>query len=180
MLMAEIREFNAAKFFCGIIVAPGIDPREYELPLAERLGPVDIRSELLPFDFTDYYTTQMGSELCRIFLAFNRLRSPQELPEIKIFTNGLEKIVSGKHSGSRVVNIDPGYITEASMVLASAKPFSHRIPLANGIYGQLEYMFGREGVRFLPWTFPEYRSEKVVGFFTDLRRIYRSQLAGKM
>ena len=62
------------------------------------------------------------------------------------------------------------------MVLASAKPFAHRVPLSGGIHAQLEYLFRHGEACFLEWTFPEYRRSEVVGFFLKLRERYRELL----
>jgi hypothetical protein len=174
--MADISQFTPVKYFCGILLPPAVTLESVEKELSVRLGMVDLRSEALPFTYTDYYYRQMGSGLLRCFVAFEELRDPQELPEIKVFSNAVEDELSSRLGQGRAVNIDPGYLSEASLVLASAKPFAHRIPLSGGIYGQLEYLFTRQGVRFLPWSFPEYRSDPVVSFFLELRKVYRRQL----
>jgi hypothetical protein len=77
---------------------------------------------------------------------------------------------------SRPVNLDPGYLDLAHMVLASAKPFAHRIPLSDGIHAQLEYLFRAGGIEFLEWTFPEYRLDRVTDFFLLIRRRFHEQL----
>jgi hypothetical protein len=63
--------------------------------LMERLeahfGPVDLVSRWLPFDFTDYYTREMGTPLYRRMVAFKRLVDQEALPDIKHLTNALEK-----------------------------------------------------------------------------------------
>lgn len=174
--MAKAQEFQLVKYFCGILTAAGQPLTPVENKLVSTLGPVDFRSEAIRFTFTDYYSEQMGSEIERRFVSFEALRDPSELSEIKRLTNRIEEDVSEHASLPRPANIDPGYLTEANMVLASAKPFAHRLPLSAGIYGQLEYLFTRSGVRFLDWTFPEYRSKVVVDFFLELRNIYRTQL----
>jgi len=62
--------------------------------LMERLeahfGPVDLVSRWLPFDFTDYYTREMGTPLYRRMVAFKRLVDQEALPDIKHLTNALE------------------------------------------------------------------------------------------
>ncbi len=44
---------------------------------------------------------------------------------MKIETNNIED--SYAKDKNRIVNIDPGYITPANVILASTKDFSHRI-----------------------------------------------------
>ena len=176
MPVAERLQFTPAKFFCAVLLTPLVPADLVYNKLSENLGRVDLMSTAIPFTYTDYYSSQMGSSLERRFVAFQPLRCPSELPAVKIFTNKLEGEISEGFPLTRAVNLDPGYVTEASMVLASAKPFSHRLALAEGIYGQLEYLFSRREIRFLDWTFPEYRTDRVKSFFLELRKMYREQL----
>jgi hypothetical protein len=103
--MAEPKPFIPVKLICGIIA-----PREPIICRAvERLvfmyGPADSRSPLFTFHFTDYYEKQMGTNLKRMFLSFQRLIEPARLSEIKHQTNCLErdtvrKIFGGSHDQS--------------------------------------------------------------------------------
>ncbi len=70
----------------------------------------------------------------------------------------------------RPVNIDPGYLTASALVMATAKDFAHRIPLAGGIYAHLEFLFTRTGVRTLDWTYPDLRREPAQGYLRAVGR----------
>jgi len=140
-------------------------------------GPVDLESPAFPFNLTDYYEKEMGPGLLRRFLSFRSLAGPECLADVKLAANGLEERVRQESGGSlRPVNIDPGYLTASALVMATAKDFSHRIPLAHGIYAHLELLFTRTDVRFLPWTYPDMRQEGVTTFFLGVRRAYLEQL----
>jgi hypothetical protein len=75
---------------------------------------------------------------------------------------------------SRPLNLDPGYLTEAKLVLASTKDRDHRVYLDRGIYAEvtLHYQRGR-GWQPRPWTYPDYRSEPYLQFFTRCRQYLR-------
>ncbi|MDP2914886.1 MAG: DUF4416 family protein [Candidatus Aminicenantes bacterium] len=177
--MAEIKPFSPVKLICGIISSEDRPFRRAEERLAALFGAVDSRSPRFEFDLTDYYETQMGKALKRGFLSFDRLIDPAGLSEIKIRTNALEKEIQREFKEDRrVVNLDPGYITPAALIMATAKDFSHRIPLQNGIYGHLEFLFTRTGIRRLGWTYPDFANEGYQKYFLDLRRRYRDQLKG--
>ena len=78
------------------------------------------------FDYTDYYTREMGAPLYRRTVAFKDLIDQKQLPDIKHLTNALESDYAA--AGGRVVNIDPGYLLLERFVLATGKnfsPFSH-------------------------------------------------------
>ena len=114
--------------------------------------------------FTDYYDAEMGGPgLRRGFLGFERLVDPSGLAAVKIRTNGLESEIAAEFDAGgrpghprRIVNLDPGYLTPAALIMATAKDFSHRIPLQDGIYGHLELLFTRTGIRRLEWTYPDF------------------------
>jgi hypothetical protein len=175
--MAQPEAFAPVKLVCGVIAG---DPSLYERArrlLVERHGPVDIESAAFGFDLTDYYDKEMGPGLTRRFMSFGRLIEPERLADIKVETNGLEervRVESGK--ALRAVNLDPGYLTASALVMATAKDFSHRIPLARGIYAHLEFLFTKTDVRSLDWTYPDMRRDGCKRFFLDLRAVYLGQL----
>ena len=120
----------------------------------------------------------MGKNLKRKFLSFASLISPEKLSEIKLRTNELEEEIRDElKEGRRVVNLDPGYLTQSALIMATAKDFAHRIPLQQGIYAHLELLFSKKSFKTLDWTYPDYRAEEYHNFFMEVRRIYLSQLA---
>jgi len=144
--------------------------------LVERFGPVDIASELIEFDFTDYYRRQMGPDLLRKFVAFERLIGPGELAPIKLATNDIEaKLAERLGDVPRPVNIDPGYVQSAKLVLASAKDFAHRVYLADGIYGEVTLQYRRGRWESSPWTFPDYGGGRYDGFLHAVRQRLKQQ-----
>jgi hypothetical protein len=148
--------------------------------MVEILGPVDERSPRFVFNATDYYAREMGSGLVRVFLSFRSLIEPERLAGLKLASNALEEAI-GRSLGSgapRVVNIDPGYLTRAALIMATTKDFSHRVPLADGIYAHLELLFARSGVRLLDWTYPDFRQPGYQDFFVGVRRCYLAELKG--
>jgi hypothetical protein len=140
-------------------------------------GAPDSHSPLFTFDLTDYYEKQMGKNLKRKFLSFHELIEPDRLSTIKQETNRLEEEIREEFSvPQRIVNLDPGYLTSASLIMATAKDFSHRVPLQNGIYAHLEFLFGKDKVRVLDWTYPDFRTKGYQDYFLGVRRLYLTQL----
>ena len=176
--MAEIKPFSPVKLICGIIASKEATFIKAEERLVQLFGPVDTASSLFIFNYTDYYEKQMGKGLKRKFLSFTDLISPEKLGEIKTQTNELEeKIREELKEGRRVINLDPGYLTKSALIMATAKDFAHRIPLQQGIYAHLELLFSKKTFKTLDWTYPDYRTEEYHKFFTEVRRIYLSQMA---
>ena len=168
------------KLICGIMASQERTIHRSEERLSQMYGNPDSRSPLFSFDFTDYYEKQMGKNLKRKFLSFQNLIEPERLSTIKKNTNTMEEEIRVDfQSDHRIVNLDPGYLTSASLIMATAKDFSHRIPLEDGIYAHLEFLFGRDEVRTLDWTYPDFKSKDYQAYFLDVRRLYLSQLKTK-
>jgi len=177
--MARPKPFAPVKLICGVIHAEDGFYDEARARLAALFGDVDLESPALPFDLTDYYNGEMGPGQRRRFMSFTRLVDPQDLPRIKLLTNDLERTIGAPAPGRRAVNLDPGYLTSSALVMATAKDFSHRIPLRDGIYAHLELLFARKGIRALDWTYPDLRREPPQAYFRAVRDIYLRQLRGR-
>jgi hypothetical protein len=169
--MATIRESEPVKLFVGMLSAHPEALDLAEAALAEALGPVDLRSERMPHEFTEYYRDEMGGPLVRYFVSIDRLVPPGDLARIKRLTNEIEaRIAAGRAwPVARPANLDPGYVAPSKLVLASAKDFSHRIYLDAGIYAEITLLYKRGCWLPQEWTFPDYRTEAYHRFFDTVR-----------
>jgi hypothetical protein len=175
--MGNAREPLAVKLFVGVLTSIPSTLPEVEERLAEIFGPIDSRSQPFPFDMTHYYDEEMGTPIYRYFLGFSELMHPSEIAATKIKTNDLESALAGIHSGvRRPVNLDPGYLEQSKIVLASTKNFFHRILISGGIYAEVTLHFQKGKWCCFPWTFPDYKSRRYDEFFSSLRDLYRRQL----
>jgi hypothetical protein len=134
-------------------------------------GPLALVSP--PFDFTetDYYAATMGIELKKQFLVPEQLIDPGQLADIKRQTNTWEAeyAAQGVHSEPRPLNLDPGYVTAAKLVLASTKDHAHRVYLHDGIFAEVTLAFRRRAWQTLEWTYPDYQRADYQEFFTCCR-----------
>ena len=146
--------------------------------LIQRLGPIDFTSELLPFTTTNYYEAEMGPDIYRQFISFERLVDAGTLAEMKLFTNAVEQnfTIKKPEGDARRVNLDAGYLTLAKLVLASTKNHAHRIYLCDGIYAEITLRFYRKTFQPLEWSYPDYRLPTYITIFNKIREIYRNQL----
>jgi len=175
--MAEAKPFIPVKYISGIIFSRPDILAEAEARLIDRLGAVDLRSPEFAFALTDYYEKQMGEGLSRVFLSFEELGPPERLSAVKLQTNAWEEEIRVKAGASlRIVNIDPGYLTASALFMATAKDFAHRVALRDGIYAHLELLFTRTGVRYLDWTYPDFRQDAHEAFFRAVRKKFLSQI----
>ncbi|HYK87218.1 MAG TPA: DUF4416 family protein [Acidobacteriota bacterium] len=175
--MGAIHRPQPVKLFIGVLSSvAGILP-EVECRLTAFLGHVDLRSEAFPFESTHYYDNEVGSPIRRNFLGFSDLIGPDQVAAIKVKTNELEAQLAEEFSQvQRPANLDPGYLEQSKIVLASTKNFYHRLYLSEGIYAEVTLHFEGGDWKALPWTFPDFRSGLYNVFFTELRNIYRDQL----
>lgn len=141
-------------------------------------GPVDFVSEALPFNFTRYYEPEMGSKLWRRVAGFEPLVMPDQLVPVKLWANR-EEARALNESGGRRVNIDPGILSASNFILATGKDYSHRIYLGEGVYGDLTLIFQKGNFSPLPWTYPDYASQPLLGLMELLRKRYLWQLKNK-
>jgi hypothetical protein len=92
---------------------------------------------------------------------------------MKLLTNEIEAAFLS--NGRRQVNIDPGYLTGANVILATTKNFDHRMYLGKGIYGDVHLRYRREKFHFNDWTYPDYKDMMVIDFFARLRKVYMKE-----
>ena len=142
--MGEIRVPEQVKLIAGIIVSSVLSKdvdllKSIEEELSALYGAIDSRSELIKFDNTDYYRDEMGDDLMRYWVSFDKLCSPENISRVKTGTNELEQKFSLRNK--RPINIDPGYITGAKLVLFSTKDYSHRIYIGNGINAEVTLIY---------------------------------------
>ena len=144
----------------------------------KRWGPVRLCSERFRFDQTDYYETSMGANLRKQFLVSESLFDPAELSHWKVETNQWEADFGDKHDyqESRPLNLDPGYLTEDKLVLASTKNHAHRIYVDNGIYAEITLQYRRREWQPCAWTYPDYRQPEFHHFFSVARDYLRQAL----
>jgi hypothetical protein len=176
--MGVIKIPSPVKLFSAILYSEALELHPVLEQLTLLLGNVDHRSPDYSFDFTDYYNDQMRPPLKKFFISFERLFNREEISQQKIKTNEIEKTysVQEKQKVLRLLNIDPGYLTQSKVVLATTKNFSHRIYLRDGIYAEVTLNYENGKFVFNPWTFPDYRAEGALTFFNELRNIYVAQL----
>lgn len=131
---------------------------------------------MITFDHTDHYQKEMGVNLKRQFISFQRLAKPEWLINLKCFAKRLERKLSvGSTKSKRQINIDPGYISAGKLVLATNKNHQHRIYLGKGIYAEVTLCFTKGCLRPYQWTYPDYRTEQYINVFNKIRNIYLTQ-----
>ena len=173
--MATAREFQKCALVMGILSTSEDRREEITTLLEDHFGPIEKKSPVLDFPYTDYYDSEMGSRPVRYLFLFRNLVDPSTLSEIKTQTNELEKLFAD-NTGNRKLNLDPGVLSLSSFILATCKDRSHRIPLKDGIYAETTLIYQDHGFQTLPWTYADYRSDEIRSILKDFRDTYRSEL----
>lgn len=129
------------------------------------------------FDFTEtrYYEPTMGTELKKRLAAF-AIVDPAMLPDAKIQSNLWEHEFreTNDYPEPRPLNIDPGYVTEAKLVLATTKDRDHRIYLRDGIYAEVTLYFRHGRWESSRWTYPDYQRPDYQQFLIECRDYLRT------
>jgi len=135
---------------------------------------IQLQSEELPFDKTDYYTREMGRELKRCFLSIEGLQSLGCSVDWKFKTLEIENLLS--FDGKRRINLDPGYLDFHRVVLLSGKEGPQKIYLRDGIWADLVLLKDKGGFRELAWTFPDLKDGFYNDFFMQVRAEYKAEI----
>ncbi len=165
--MAEIAPYQPVLLFVGILFREEEVVNEAFRIMDEEFPPFDLKSETIPFGYSNYYDTEMGSGIKRCWVASGELRDPSKLAKWKLFTDGIERRLS--IDGRRQINLDPGFVGLSKVVLASLKDHPQRVPLESGVYAEFELIFNNNKWDDLPWTYRDYADKPAKNFLTEVR-----------
>ncbi|MGE5342636.1 MAG: DUF4416 family protein [Candidatus Omnitrophota bacterium] len=168
------KPFQKVKLFSGFIYRDEPVYHHIKTKLESIYSIAELESEPFHFEFTDYYHQEMGAPLYRRFVAFQSLIDPEELPDIKLLTNEIERETA--QNGKRTINLDPGFLSEANVIIATTKNYYHRVPLTRGIYAHMEYVIIGKSLKTLDWTYPDFKSPGYMDFFYRLNTVYKKNL----
>ncbi len=137
--------------------------------LGEHFGEIFLISPAVPWDHSSHYGDELGLPINRRFIFFRNIFDTGTLADIKLKTNEIEDALSV--DGRRRINLDPGYITLAKVVLASTKNYSHRICLGKGIYAEITLIYRHNTKTFTPhmFTYTDYRDKENIDLFLKIR-----------
>jgi hypothetical protein len=149
--------------------------------LSDTFSKIELVSDIYDFNHSDYYNPEMGDLIFKYFISFDLLINKEDLPNVKKETISIEDefLIERKGSICRNINIDPGYLTHSKVIVSTSKNYSHRIHLKDGVFAELTYIISKEGWKPLEWTYPDYRSNLVIDYFTRLRTDFIKKIKGK-
>jgi len=164
-----------AKLIVGLLLNDRSLLPELSEGLRSDFGDIDMVSPWFPFNYTEYYASEMGQPLHRRMLVFEELIEQQALARIKLATNRIENRYA--RDGKRQVNLDPGYLLYERFVLATGKNYTHRIYIGEKIYADLTLIYQQGQYHALPWTYPDYADAEMRMFLLKVRQKYGADLS---
>ena len=174
MALGIIKEFEAEKLVVGLMYT---DIEFFESGLNELCalyGEIDTQSREYSFSsFSNYYNEEMNGEVLKRFVSFKTLINPSMLADAKLNTNHIESIFT--IANCRKVNIDPCLLSHGKFVMATTKGASFRIPLCDGVYGDLSLVYARNHWVDFFWTYYDIKSEPIKQYLAQVRKLYLLQ-----
>ena len=179
--MWELRTPQRVKLIIGILAADEECLNAATEMIKEKLGPIDLASDIWPFTQTEYYKDETGGSILRRFVTIDRTISPERLAKIKLKTNRMEQELATRLNRNvpRPVNLDPGIIEPSKLVLATTKNYSHRIYIGKKIYAEVTLIYDKGKWRPFDYTYPDYRQQHYHDFLGRVRTRLREQLRSK-
>ncbi len=106
-------------------------------------------------------------------ISFMRPVAREELVDMRRRTLGLES--RRQKEGRPLVEFDPGYVVEFSVVRSSLVEDFHRIYIYGGIFAETLYYFDK--FSFCPYNHTEtfFRRKSIISAFNDIRLIHLAQ-----
>lgn len=140
--------------------------------LEKQWGSPERISERFPFSWTNYYE-DIAPKLDRIFFSYPGLYPMSKLPEWKLESCRLEA-ATGE---SRRVNLDPGTIDGARLLLASTKGQAHRVYLKDGIFCEVTLCRRKGHWENFFYTFPDFKSGLYDSWLEVVREDWKKEAA---
>lgn len=176
--MTSVRSVEPVIRFCAVISRHD-DLRQQAIEqLANAWGPVVTQSPDLDFKAGGFYAPTMGVDLKKTLVALQGFVDPAGLADWKVQTNKLESEIASatSHPEPRPLNLDPGYMSQAKLVLATTKDRDHRIYLRDGMFAEVTLTYVGKIWQHHRWSYPSYRTDPVAAFANECRNRLRKHL----
>ena len=173
--MGNITKPSQVKLFIGMLSNEESLFAAVDDQLRSIYGDIDFESHVWPWEHTKYYSKEMGEGLKRRFVFFEKHVNPGEISDIKVQTNEIEKQFLSAEGG-RKINLDPGYLDSAKLLLVSTKNFCHRGYLDKGVYGEVTLIYSGDNFQSMPYTFPDYKTDEYIEVFKEARRLFKENV----
>lgn len=174
--MSELQTPKEVFFFASLLYRLDLFTHEKITSVANSVLAFDLEFTHHHFPMKDYYSKEMGNAqmLNRLFLVCSIPMDRKRLVEMKLQASEIEKSFSLENR--RTLNFDIGFISMEQVVLATGKPYYHRIYLDHGVYANLELYQNEDEFKIFPWSYPDYGHEDIRRFFHYCRNLLKNSL----
>lgn len=125
--------------------------------LEKKWGAIRHKGKLFAFDKTNYYEGEMGRDLYRGVISFERTISAETIASEKKASNALEQELAGNPSTSmRNVNIDIGYMDLDKVVLPSYKRGPYKLYAGDGVWLDMLLTYAKGAFHPTQWAFEDF------------------------
>ena len=154
--------------FVAVAYRPQVDRDWLTEHVLSEFGTIYDVSKPFLFAYSKYYEGEMGADLLKMFAVYDFLYSTEHALETKFKALDLEEMHA--EPDGRTINLDPGYLTLAKLVLTTTKNFDHRVHLSRGIFADVQLRFRHGEFTVNPWTYPDYKDKDHLQFFMKARQ----------
>lgn len=166
---------DQALLFVAVAFQQQVSLHRIEHKVLAAFGQVQQRSAPFAFAQSRYYEAEMGPALQKVFVVYRDLYDIDKAVATKLQAIELEQRYAVAQK--RTINIDPGYLTLAKLVLTTTKNFDHRVYLGGGIFADVQLRYRHGEFVASPWTYPDYREPATHTFLLNARTYLHQVLA---
>ena len=148
------------------------------LDLLERSwGKIRYKGKLFAFDKTDYYEPEMGADLYRGVVSFEKCIPPETIAQEKARSNELELTsAAGASDDARPVNIDIGYMDLDKVVLPSYKRGPFKLYAGEGVWLDMLLTYAKGLFHPTQWAFEDFKRNPYQHDLQLIRERWRKSL----
>lgn len=139
--------------------------------LEKQFGSIEYEADSITGNVPDSLYEPVARRLCRI-VSFARPIGRDEIVDVRRRTIQIES--KRQYQGRPLVELDPGYVAEFSVVRTALSEDFHRIYMYGGVFAETLYYFERLAFRPYPYTPEFFRHRDVIAAFNDIRLIHVS------
>lgn len=157
--MAKKQQFSEEAQLLAFILQQGPEWNPEILARLEAVwGPIRYKGKLFPFDKTPYYVPEMGENLYRGVLSFEKTIAPETIAVEKARSNALElELAESANPDHRKVNVDIGYMDLDKVVLPSYKRGPFKLYAGEGVWLDMLLTYAKGVFHPTSWAFEDFK-----------------------
>ena len=174
-------QFSENVQLIAFVLQQGAEWRPEVLEALERTwGKIRHKGKLFAFDRTPYYAPEMGEDLYRGVVSFEKEIPPETIALEKERSNALElTMASAAHPDARRVNIDIGYMDLDKVVLPSYKRGPFKLYAGRGVWLDMLLTYAKGQFHHTAWAFEDFKRNPYQHDLQLIREKFKKMGGGK-